>query len=122
MKVDSKFNTVCHRNYGHSLVGEKCVEVGRFVENPNLTLNLLVSLDGVSHFNFIDGTSNTDTFVAFWEEAAESYSEDGMPALEPGDIIVVDNCPIHRHEGELRTSFFLDRIGVQYVFLPTSLS
>jgi hypothetical protein len=32
--------TTAHRNYGHSLVGEKCVEDGRLVDNPNTTLNL----------------------------------------------------------------------------------
>lgn len=78
-----------------------------------------MSLDGIAHFNFVDGASNTDTYCAFWEEVTESVSESGLPALQPGDIIVVDNCPIHRNDGEIRTSNFLDRMGIGYIFLPT---
>ena len=51
---------------GHSLVGDKCVEAGRLVDNPNTTLNVLVSINGINHFNFVDGASNTDTFVNFF--------------------------------------------------------
>jgi hypothetical protein len=74
--------TTAHRNYGHGLVGEKCVEVGRLVDNPNTTLNLLVhvSINGINHFNFVDGASKTDTFVNFFFEAANSVSENGFPA------------------------------------------
>jgi hypothetical protein len=74
--------TTAHRNYGHGLDGEKCVEVGRLVDNPNTTLNLLVhvSINGINHFNFVDGASKTDTFVNFFFEAANSVSENGFPA------------------------------------------
>ena len=110
--------TVAHRNYGHAPKGEKCVEVGRLVGNPNVTLNLLVSIDGINYFNFIDGPSNTETYVNFFCEAANSYGENGLPALEPGDLVIVDNCPIHRFNGELRVSNFLYNQGVGYIFLP----
>lgn len=111
--------TVCHRNYGHSKVGEPCIEIGRYVENRNLTLNLLVSLSGVCYFNFLDGPSNTQSYIQFWEEAAESVNENATSALEPGDIVIIDNCPIHRNNGELVVSNFLDRMGIEYMFLPT---
>jgi hypothetical protein len=45
--------TTAHRNYGHGLVGEKCVEVGRLVDNPNTILNLLVSFKNRSCFNTV---------------------------------------------------------------------
>lgn len=49
-----------NRIYGHSLVGERCVEVSRKTQSPNVTLNLLASLqDGVAHYNMLDGASNT---------------------------------------------------------------
>jgi hypothetical protein len=41
---------------------------------------------------FVDGASNTDTFVNFFFEAGNSVSENGFPALEPGDLVIVDNC------------------------------
>ena len=48
--------------------------------NPNTTLNLLVSVNGINHLNFVDGASNTDTFVNFFFEAENSVSENGFPA------------------------------------------
>jgi len=89
-----------------SLVGEKCVEVGRLVDNPNTTLNLLVYVNGINDLNFVDGASNTDTFVNFFFKAANSVSENGFPALEPGDLVIVDNCPIHRFNGGRTCEYF----------------
>ena len=99
--------TTAHINYGHGLVGEKYVKVGILVDNPNTTLNLLVSINGINHFNFVDGASNTDTFINFFFEATCSVSENGFPALEPGDLVIVDNCSIFRFKGEIRVRTFL---------------
>ena len=54
----------------------------------------------------------------FFNQAANAYSEHGMPALEPGDLVIVDNCPIHRLNREVRVSNFLHRMGIEYIFLP----
>ena len=35
-------------------------------ENPNTTLNMLVSLNGVEYFNLIDGATNTAEFLNFF--------------------------------------------------------
>jgi transposase len=110
--------TTAHINYGHGLVGEKYVEVGRLVDNPNTTLNLLVSINGINHFNFVDGASDTDTFINFFFEAACSVSENGFPALEPGDLVIVDNCSILRFKGEIRVRNFLQQMGIGYISLP----
>ena len=67
----------------------------------------------------MDGALNTDTFVNFWSESAESLSPDCQPTLEPGDVVILDNCSIHRNDGETRASTFLDRMGIEYLFLPT---
>ena len=75
------------------------MEVGRLVDNPNTTLNLLVSINDINHFNFVDGALNTDTFVNFFFEAANRVSENGFPAL-----VIVDICSIHRFNGEVRVS------------------
>ena len=107
------------RTRGHSEKGKKCIEIGKHLNGVNVTLNLLVSLNGICYFNFVDGASNTDTFVNFWSEAAESLSPDCQPTLEPGDVVILDNCSIHRNDGETRASTFLDRMGIEYLFLST---
>ncbi|KAK3104846.1 hypothetical protein FSP39_011539 [Pinctada imbricata] len=110
--------TDANKRYGHSPIGEKCIEIGKYVATPNLTLNFMVSLDGVSYYNFVEGAADTDNFVEFFYEAAESYTSIGMPVLEPGDVVVLDNCPTHKHEGERRAKDFLGRMGIELVFLP----
>ena len=68
-------------------VGERCVEVERKLQNPNTTLNLLVSLNGVEYYNMLDGPTDAVNF------------ETAQPALEVGDIIVMDNLSVHHYEG-----------------------
>lgn len=63
---ESGFKVTCgDRNYGHSKKGERCIEIGRNLASRNFTLNLLVGCDCVLYFNFVDGPSNTDTYLTF---------------------------------------------------------
>ena len=50
------------RRYGHAPVGERRVEVIRKRKNPNTTLNMLVSINGVENYNLIDGATDTAEF------------------------------------------------------------
>lgn len=89
------------RLYGNSPVGQRCVEVSRKVESPNQTLNLLISLNGPEHCNIINGASHTLEFWNCFEEAANAGNVvAGRPALEVGDIIVMDNLAVHHYEGD----------------------
>ena len=95
-----KLPDVGARNYGHSPVGTRCVEVVRKCESPNTTLNLLVSLNGPEYYNLIDGTTNTARFLQFFEEASDAVNVvTGCPCLEVGDIIMMDNLSAHHYEG-----------------------
>lgn len=95
-----------------------CVEIGRFVKDRNLTLNLLIGKDCVLYYNFVGGSSNMYTYSNFWEEAAQNQDEYGRAVLIPGDFVVVDNCPIHRNNSERVLRLFFGMQGVQYGFLP----
>ena len=37
----------CNKHYGHSVVNTPCVEVGKYPHSRNITLNLLVGLEGI---------------------------------------------------------------------------
>ena len=65
-----KLPDVGRPNYGHSLIGTPAVEVMRNMHSPNITLNLLCGLDGVIYANTIDGSSNSITFLKFFEESS----------------------------------------------------
>lgn len=79
--------------YGYSPVGVRCLEISRYVQTPNVMLNLMISTRGVGYANTIQGASTGMDFVSFFEQALDSVNEDGSPILKAGDTIVVDNCP-----------------------------
>jgi hypothetical protein len=110
---------VCNPRYGHSPVGEPAVEIERNRQTPNVSLNLLLGAEGVAYANILDGASNTDTYLDFWDEAWNASTNEGAPALQPGDSVVVDNCPIHHNRAERILSVVLGNNGVEYIFTLT---
>ena len=105
--------------YGHSLKGQHCVEVMRRMESPNITLNLLCGADGITYANTVDGASNMFTFLNFFDEASHVVQENGRPALDYGDHIIMDNAAIHHYAAGQILGSFLDDIGCVLIYLPT---
>ena len=118
-KSGLKLPDVCNPRYGHSLIGERAIEVLRYTQTPNVTLNLLISFTGISYANVIEGASNTDTYTQFFFDALNLTTNQGDFCLKPGDMVIVDNCPIHRHRAENILAPFLDCLGIEYIFKPT---
>ena len=119
-KAGFKIPTAFQRTHGHAPKGERCVEISRYRQDPNIMLNLLAGLDGVKYANIIDGASNTVEFLNFFEEAANAGDfSTGLPALNVGDTVVLDNCPIHHYDGERALEGFLNDMGIELIFTPT---
>ena len=74
-------------------------------------------MDGILYFNFVNGPSNTDTYLQFWGETSISQDGFGRPIFMPGDLIVVDNCPFHHNQAERILYEYFDAMGVEYTFL-----
>ena len=104
--------------YGHAPVGERAVEVVRYHSRPNVTLHLLAGLTGVDHCKVTKGASDSYTFVDFITECVYTITDYGVPALRPGDILVVDNAPIHHSEICQVLKIWLQQQGVDVVFTP----
>ena len=107
-----------YRTRGHAPKGLRAIEAQKRMKTTNMTLNLMIGLDGTVFSSFVDGPSNRDEFLKFIDEAATSFSDDGSPVLQPGDVLVVDNATIHRFEAERVLRIFLNNIGVEYIYLP----
>lgn len=107
------------RKYGHAPIGERAIEVKRYCETSNTTVNLMCGLTGISYMNTVDGPSNTVEFIRFFEEAYNSVNPiTGRPCLEVGDTVVMDNCPIHHHEGGNVLENFLQDLNIELVYMP----
>ena len=94
-----------NRLYGHAPVaGEGCVEVERKherKENPNTTLNILVSLNAVGYHNMLDGATDTVQFQNFFEEAAHSVNFEA-----------VCKC------GRKMLEDYLAEMGIEFLYTP----
>ena len=119
MDESSVDTTTGNRNYGHSLYGERAIEVCRYRSNARFTVNLLCGYFGVNYYNIIEGASNGLELLQFFTEALEERYEDGNPKIDAGDIIVMDNCGFHhaRHVEPVLRQMLHDH-GVTLVFLP----
>ena len=104
--------------YGHSPRGERCIEVSKYANSVNHSVSLLIGVNGVKYSDVIAGPSNTNEYLRFFVESTEAYDIDGQPVLVPGDTVVVDNAPFHRHEGERLLANWLEDMGMELVFLP----
>ncbi|XP_077992222.1 uncharacterized protein LOC144446350 [Glandiceps talaboti] len=113
-----KVRDIAYRSRGHSLIGEKCVEVVRYHQSPNVTLNLLMGLNGVMHVSTLDGASNSATFLDFIGECVDTVTHVGLSALGPGDILVIDNAPIHHSQEAKTLARWLAAQDIDYIFTP----
>ncbi|XP_006815113.1 uncharacterized protein LOC102801000 [Saccoglossus kowalevskii] len=114
-----RVTTTANPNYGHALVGQRCVQFARYDPNPNITLNLLIGLQGVAHIEVLDGASNSMHFADFIWQCVETVDEYGVPALQPGDFLVLDNAPIHHSEIAQTLNMWLNTQGIEVIFTPT---
>lgn len=106
-------------NYGHSAANHPCVEIGRHLGAPNVTLNMLIGLEGVLYANTEGGATDTLAFLNFFDEASQNSMPNGQPILQYGDHVILDNCATHHFEGGYALAESLDDIGVEVVYLPT---
>ena len=114
-----KLPNVANPRYRHSLVGERCVEISRNAQSPNITLNLMCGLENIMYANTVGGATDTIRFLQFFHEASQNIQADGRPILEYGDHIIMDNCATHRFVGGEILGEWLDEIGCVLVYLPT---
>ena len=105
--------------YGSSLKGTKSIEIAAIPRGVNITLNLLVGLEGILYANTLDGASNSFTFLNFFGEAGQATSALGNPAIEQGDFIIMDNCAIHRFEAGTVLQTWLMDMGANVIYTPS---
>ena len=79
------------RLYGRSPIGERCVDHTPHGHWKTMTMLSAIRLDGVMQEATMvyDGPMNRDTFVTYIEHRL-------VPALRPGDIVIMDNLSSHK--------------------------
>ena len=76
-----KLPDVAKPNYGHSVVGEQCIEVQRYTDTPNLALPVLAGLEGKLYANTVEW-NDWYTWISnffFFGEASKNFLANGEP-------------------------------------------
>ena len=70
--------------------------------------------------NLEQGASDTVEFLHYFGKAGNAGNiETGRPALEVGDIVVMDNCPTHHFAGGQVLKEWLNDRNIELVYKPT---
>ena len=80
---ESGVNTLMARTRGRSLKGKRLVDSAPAGRYTTMTLMSAVRMDGVVAPMLLEGPVNAETFAGYVEECL-------VPALEPGDILIMD--------------------------------
>ena len=91
---ESGAKTNMTRLYGRAPVGERCVDHTPHGHWKTMTMLSAIRAGGVMQDAtvVIDGAMNSETFLAYTEQYL-------VPALRPGDIVIMDNLSSHKAKG-----------------------
>ncbi|XP_070560273.1 uncharacterized protein [Ptychodera flava] len=81
-------------------------------------VELLMGINGVMHASTIDGASNSTIILEFIGECVDTVTRHGESALQAGDILVIDNAPIHHSQDAQFLARWLAAQDIDCVFTP----
>jgi transposase len=96
------------RLYGRAAPGQRVVDEVPGERGKNVSTIGALALDGVRASLSVNGTIDGETILFFVEELL-------VPTLKRGDIVVLDNCSIHKQE-EIEEA--IEAVGAWVLFLP----
>ena len=106
-RTPARSNVAMTRRRGRSPRGQRVYGSVPHRRGKNLTVIGAVSAAGVVCHQAIDGGVRGETFLAFVREVL-------LPALRPGQIVVMDNLSSHK-TAAVRAAFAAAGIGVRYL-------
>lgn len=107
---ESGFNLHTSTQYGYSPVGQDAFIYQPKSRGRNVSLCSIISLNGMEHFNIVDGAFNREIFIAFLEECFRNG------VFQSNTVLVMDNVRFHCGQ---EVSDYLFARGVQVIMLPT---
>lgn len=105
---ESGVNTLMARLRGRCPKGKRLVDSAPAGRYETLTLMSAVRLEGVVAPMLLDGPVNAETFAGYVQDCL-------VPALEPDDMLIMDNLPAHK---SVRITQAVEDAGCKLVYLP----
>lgn len=101
-------STMMARLYGRCPEGVRLVDCAPAGHYRALTLMSAMRLEGVVAPMQLDGPVNAESFAGYLEQCL-------VPALSPGDVLILDNLPAHKSP---RVTLAVESAGCKLVYLP----
>ena len=105
---ETSINLTYTRRYGRAAGGQRVNAAVPLHNGPNVTLVAALSTQGVEAVMELDGALNTASFAVYLEQVLG-------PDLQPGDVVVLDNLPVHKAEGLAQ---LVEARGARLLYLP----
>ncbi len=96
------------RRYGRSAGGQRVNAAVPLHNGPNVTLVAALSAQGVEAVMELDGALNTASFAVYLAQVLG-------PDLQPGDVVILDNLPVHKADGLAQ---LVEARGARLLYLP----
>jgi len=105
---ETSVNLTYTRRYGRATGGRRVDQAVPLHNGSNVTVVAALTAQGVEAVMELDGALNTASFVAYVEQVLG-------PTLVPGDVVVLDNLPVHKAPGVAQAAA---AFGARLLFLP----
>lgn len=96
------------RRYGRAPGGKRVDQAVPLHNGPNITLLAALTCQGLGAMMSVEGAVNGAVFRAYLAQVLG-------PSLQPGDVIVLDNVPVHKVAGVAQIA---SKYGARLLYLP----
>lgn len=96
------------RAYGRSVQGERCIGAAPAGHWKTMTAVAAIRLQGLTASATLPHAMDGELFLVYVEQAL-------LPALKPGDVVVMDNLPGHRLP---KVRQLIESVGAKLLYLP----
>lgn len=105
---ETSVNLTYTRRYGRAAGGQRVDAAVPLHNGPNVTVVAALSAQGVEAVMELDGAVNTASFAVYLDQVLG-------PGLQPGDVVVLDNLPVHKAAG---LAELVEARGARLLYLP----
>ncbi|WP_229725235.1 IS630 family transposase [Hymenobacter baengnokdamensis] len=105
---ETSVNLTYTRRYGRAPGGQRVDAAVPLHNGPNVTVVAALSAQGMEAVMELEGAVNTASFAVYLEQVLG-------PGLQPGDVVVLDNLPVHKAQGLAEV---VEARGARLLYLP----
>lgn len=105
---ETSTNLTYSRRYGRAPAGKRVDQAVPLRTGPTVTLIAALTPAGLGALLSVDGAANGAVFAAYLDQVLG-------PTLQAGDVVVLDNCRIHKGED---LAEIVRRHGARLLYLP----